>query len=162
MAALHGDILTVHGPVRLRATPDQKKLAGIDVLLQEPANNNSSMLPPVLRRIAKALSLPTYGELSSAILDDCSWSGVTPFRQKVLKTLFSQVPFGDRVTYTDLALLAESPRANRAVASAMRHNPFPVLIPCHRVVARNGIGGFMGNVEGAIERKRAMLALEAR
>ena len=83
--------------------------------------------------------------------------GLRPFRQKVLKTLFTQVPFGDRVTYTDLAVLAESPRANRAVASAMRHNPFPVLIPCHRVVARNGIGGFMGNVEGAIERKRAML-----
>jgi O-6-methylguanine DNA methyltransferase len=155
------DILTVHGPVRLHVSPDNQKLAGIDILLYKSAAVLAPKAPAVIRRFAKALSLPGYKGLSANILDDCDWSAVTPFRQRVLKTLFTQVAFGDRATYTDLALLTESPRAIRAVASTMRHNPFPVLIPCHRVVAQNGLGGFMGNVEGAIERKKAMLKLEA-
>lgn len=155
------EVLTVHGPVRLRATADGHKLAGIDILFTSPASDLPVSAPAILRRFATALSLPAYKGIDAAILEDCDWSCTTPFREKVLKTLFAQVPFGARVTYTGLAHLAESPKATRAVASTMRHNPFPVLIPCHRVVAQNGLGGFMGNVEGAIERKRAMLAMEA-
>ena len=135
---------------------------GIAILLREPAAPSQEKIPAVLKRAAKALSTPAYKKMGVKQLADLDWSVTTPFRQKVLEALFIQVPWGMRVSYTDLAILAGSPKATRAVASTMRHNPFPVLIPCHRVVARNGLGGFMGNVEGAMDRKVAMLDLEGK
>jgi len=50
-----------------------------------------------------------------------------------------------------------SPRAARAVGNVMAHNPVQILLPCHRVVAANGIGGYG---RSGVERKRALLGLE--
>ena len=67
---------------------------------------------------------------------------LSPFRQKVLEHL-QEVPFGSMVSYGELALSSGHPRAARAVGSACHHNPFPLFIPCHRVIASGGkIGGF--------------------
>ncbi len=69
-------------------------------------------------------------------------SGVTPFRREVL-TALQRVPFGKKLTYGELAAKSGSPRAARAVGSACHYNPFPLFIPCHRVVAsQGGLGGF--------------------
>ncbi|MGN0236342.1 MAG: methylated-DNA--[protein]-cysteine S-methyltransferase [Paludibacteraceae bacterium] len=65
----------------------------------------------------------------------------TPFQQSVWRALM-HIPYSATVSYSDLARRIGRPRAVRAVASACGANPFPVLIPCHRVVAKNGIGGF--------------------
>ncbi len=66
----------------------------------------------------------------------------TTFRKKVYKAL-CQIPAGETTTYAELATLAGSPRAARAVGSAMAANPLPLLIPCHRVIGCNGkTGGF--------------------
>jgi len=59
--------------------------------------------------------------------------------------------WGDVVTYSDLAAQIGSPRGARAVGGACRRNPFPLLIPCHRVVAKGGIGGF--SLPHAIKKK---------
>jgi methylated-DNA-[protein]-cysteine S-methyltransferase len=82
------------------------------------------------------------------------------FRRHVLETLASEVTWGEIVSYGELAAMAGRPRAARAVGSAMRNNPVPFVIPCHRVVAAgNKIGGYGGG-RNAIELKRALLARE--
>lgn len=78
-----------------------------------------------------------------------------PFTQRVLRALL-RVPSGTVLTYGQLAAKAGSPQAARAVGGAVGRNPIPVIVPCHRVVASNGIGGFgLG-----LECKRTLLALE--
>jgi methylated-DNA-[protein]-cysteine S-methyltransferase len=82
------------------------------------------------------------------------------FRREVLETLSREVPWGEVVSYGELAALAGRPRAARAVGSAMRNNPVPFVIPCHRVIAAgNRIGGYGGG-RNAIALKRELLARE--
>jgi len=64
-----------------------------------------------------------------------------PFYRTLLAALH-KVPFGTCITYGKLASLAGSPKAARAAGTACRLNPYPFLIPCHRVVATTGLGGF--------------------
>ena len=71
-----------------------------------------------------------------------------------------EVPWGEVVSYGELAGLAGRPRAARAVGSAMRNNPIPFVIPCHRVVAAgNRIGGYGGG-RNAVALKRELLERE--
>lgn len=70
----------------------------------------------------------------------------TAFRQRVWRAL-QAIPHGETRTYGELAReLNSSPRA---VGGACRANPIPIVIPCHRVLARHGLGGYDGDVEGA-------------
>lgn len=64
-----------------------------------------------------------------------------PFRRAVL-TLLAKVPRGSTLTYGQLAALAGKPRAARAVGQCMANNPWPLVIPCHRVLGGNGLHGF--------------------
>ena len=78
----------------------------------------------------------------------------------MLETLAREVPWGEVVSYGELAAIAGRPRAARAVGSAMRNNPIPFVIPCHRVVAAgNKIGGYGGG-RNAVALKRELLARE--
>ena len=65
----------------------------------------------------------------------------TPFREKVYKELL-KVPYGQTVTYKNLALRINNPKAARAVGSAMKNNPLPFIVPCHRVVGTNNPGAY--------------------
>ncbi len=69
----------------------------------------------------------------------------TPFQQRVWRELIC-IPKGKTRSYGDLAKKLHS--SARAVAGACRRNPLPLLVPCHRVVARDGLGGFMGKTDG--------------
>jgi methylated-DNA-[protein]-cysteine S-methyltransferase len=87
-------------------------------------------------------------------------SSVTaPFRRTVLDTLRREVPWGETVTYGELAGMSGRPRAARAVGTTMASNPVPLVIPCHRVLAAHGLGGY-GGADGRPDLKRALLALE--
>nr|XP_019583809.1 PREDICTED: methylated-DNA--protein-cysteine methyltransferase [Rhinolophus sinicus]XP_019583810.1 PREDICTED: methylated-DNA--protein-cysteine methyltransferase [Rhinolophus sinicus]XP_019583811.1 PREDICTED: methylated-DNA--protein-cysteine methyltransferase [Rhinolophus sinicus]XP_019583812.1 PREDICTED: methylated-DNA--protein-cysteine methyltransferase [Rhinolophus sinicus] len=79
------------------------------------------------------------------------------FTRQVLWKLLKVVKFGDVVSYQQLAALAGSPNAARAVGGAMRSNPVPILIPCHRVVRSSGA---MGNYSGGVAVKEWLLAHE--
>jgi methylated-DNA-[protein]-cysteine S-methyltransferase len=83
----------------------------------------------------------------------------TPFTRRVLDAL-AQVPCGETRTYGSLAKSIGAPGAARAVGTALSKNPIPIILPCHRVVATNSIGGFAGKAR-AIDVKRALLELEA-
>jgi methylated-DNA-[protein]-cysteine S-methyltransferase len=65
----------------------------------------------------------------------------SPFQVSVWKAL-RKVPYGRTISYAQLAAKAGHPGAARAVGAAMAANPLPLVVPCHRVVASNGLGGF--------------------
>lgn len=67
--------------------------------------------------------------------------GLTEFTRCVLRGV-CRVPRGHVVTYAELAKMIGRPNAVRGVASALGRNPLPVIIPCHRVTAKNGLGGY--------------------
>ena len=72
-----------------------------------------------------------------------------------------EIPYGETRSYAEVAAAAGSPRAVRAVGTACRRNPLPVAIPCHRVVAADGLGGFSGGDPGhELETKRWLLENE--
>ena len=83
---------------------------------------------------------------------------VTAFQEKVLKQLLL-IPYGETRTYGEIAkILKTSPRA---VGNACRNNPVPIIVPCHRVVAANGIGGYDGAKSGSrLNIKRRLLENE--
>lgn len=86
------------------------------------------------------------------------FTGIAPFHQRVYEMARTVGP-GSTLTYGELAQRLGSPGAARAVGQALGRNPFAIIVPCHRVVARGGrIGGF--SAPGGIDTKRRMLALE--
>ncbi len=67
---------------------------------------------------------------------------LTEFQKKVLKEVL-KVPLGETITYKELAKRIGNPKAVRAVGKALKENPFPLIIPCHRIVKSSGdIGGY--------------------
>jgi methylated-DNA-[protein]-cysteine S-methyltransferase len=90
---------------------------------------------------------------------DMSWC--TEFQKKVLCAA-RKIPRGETISYSELAERAGFPKAVRAAASVMRSNRFPLVIPCHRVIGKNGaIGGFMGAKTGRpVALKKKLLARE--
>lgn len=88
-----------------------------------------------------------------------SWAGLTAFQRQVIEEL-GKVPFGERVSYQELARRVGRPKAARAVGSAMAKNPYPLLYACHRVVPSSGaIGQFSF---GGPEVKASLLMWEER
>ncbi|HBM14937.1 MAG TPA: hypothetical protein DD381_01085 [Lentisphaeria bacterium] len=67
-------------------------------------------------------------------LEYMNMADIAPYYRKVLETLFYQIPQGKVVTYKKLSEFTGNPNASRAVGTAMSTNPFPLLIPCHRVL----------------------------
>jgi O-6-methylguanine DNA methyltransferase len=83
--------------------------------------------------------------------------GISSF-QKEVYTKVSTIPRGNTMTYSQVAALCNKPAAARAVGQALAKNPFPIMVPCHRVVSREGLGGF----SYGLELKRRLLLLEQR
>jgi len=81
------------------------------------------------------------------------------FERQVLDQL-ARVPYGKTVSYGELAAMAGSPRAARAVGSVMRHNPLMIVMPCHRVIGADGSLRGYGGLGSGLEHKRWLLELE--
>jgi methylated-DNA-[protein]-cysteine S-methyltransferase len=92
-------------------------------------------------------------QFSDVELDTDDW---TTFQHDVLAAL-RRVPYGEVVSYADVARLAGRPRAQRAVGTFCARNRFPLIVPCHRVVSSDGLGSY-GSLGAAY--KRRLLALE--
>jgi methylated-DNA-[protein]-cysteine S-methyltransferase len=83
---------------------------------------------------------------------------MSPLQRKVLGTLTGTVRYGRVITYGALAERSGAEVPARAIGSVMGGNPVPVIVPCHRVVAGDGLGGFSGGA--GVEDKRWLLTLE--
>ncbi|KWT93558.1 methylated-DNA--[protein]-cysteine S-methyltransferase [Candidatus Magnetominusculus xianensis] len=81
---------------------------------------------------------------------------ISTFYTAVYRAL-REIPYGTVCSYKELAAMAGSPSAARAVGQAMSHNPIPIILPCHRVIASDGS---LGGYTGGISIKKKLLALE--
>ncbi len=89
-----------------------------------------------------------------AILD---LDGATPFRRNVWSAVL-EIPYGETVSYRELANYLGAPSAARAVGAANGSNPISIIVPCHRVI---GSGGDLTGYAGGLDRKRYLLRHEA-
>lgn len=84
------------------------------------------------------------------------WEGITPLEKRVLEYLRKNVKFSERITYGEIARIFNI--SSRKVGRIMKKNPFPIFIPCHRVISKKGIGGFSYGINWKI----ALLDFEKR
>ncbi len=82
-------------------------------------------------------------------------AGGTAYRRRIWAAL-AAIPFGETRTYGEIARTTGG--CARSIGQANRHNPLPILIPCHRVIASSHLGGF--SMQGGLETKRFLLGLE--
>lgn len=114
---------------------------------------------PNPRAQAVADQVAAYLENPHMVWQPIHSSRGTPFQQRVWQAMRT-IPVGETWTYSKLAAAVGS--GPRAVANACGANPVPLFNPCHRVVASNGLGGFMQGIHGGLEIKRWLLAHEQR
>ena len=139
------------GKVCAAALPTTRELAEFAIAdwgADEPANNEEAA--PFVGLVLRAVA----GE--DIRLDGNVQIGIGTRFQRAVWEGVSRIPKGETITYGELALNVGYPGAARAVGQAVGSNPIPLLIPCHRVVASNGIGGFGGD----IRIKKLLLAAE--
>jgi methylated-DNA-[protein]-cysteine S-methyltransferase len=111
---------------------------------------------PAIDRLADRIKRFLSGEavtfdLSSVVLARC-----TEFQQRVLLAEYA-IPRGQVSTYGRIAAHVGVPRGARAVGNALAHNPFPLIIPCHRAIRSDGT---LAGYQGGLEMKRRLLELE--
>jgi len=131
--------------------------------------------PATRARAAKSLDLRVVDDpaRSEKVLDELTryfagtledftvpldWRLVSPLRHRVLSTLYDTVPYGKLVTYGELGERSRSDIIARGIGQVMGSNPIPIVVPCHRVVASNGLGGYSGG--SGVEIKRWLLTFE--
>src|SRR5258706_15226735 len=109
---------------------------------------------PVLRQAAKQLQEYFAGKRESFSLP-LRLDGAD-FQKRVWREI-ALIPYGETITYGDLAKRAGAPEAIRAAGTSTGRNPMSIIVPCHRVVGKNGdLRGFAGG----LERKRDLVELE--
>lgn len=101
---------------------------------------SAAVLDAMLRRLQRDLRDYFEGKVMD-LRHPLDLDGATPFQRAVWRAL-RRIPHGQTRTYTQIARAIGRPRACRAVGAACGSNPLPLLIPCHRVVGSNGVGGF--------------------
>jgi len=120
---------------------------------RRPGRHDVGDVPPVLKETATQLEEYFAGERTE--FDVTMELDGTPFQREVWAEL-SRIPYGKTISYGELARRVGRPNGPRAVGQANGRNPIPIVVPCHRVLASNGIGGY----GGGLKVKRALLALE--
>ena len=141
-------------------------IGNIGLLIEDLNLISISLTNPVLKGI-EAKKDPESFKYIIAQLDEYFFEGrkkfdiafkisPTNFRLKVYQEM-QKIPYGKSITYSDLAVKVGSPKAFRAVGTACGKNPLPLLIPCHRVKGKSGLGGFTGG----LDLKRFLLNLES-
>ena len=114
-------------------------------------------MPPVFRRLTRQLNDYLAGKQPRFDLPVDLSSG-TAFQQSVWRAM-ARIPYGQVVTYGELARTVRRPTAARAVGGACGRNPVPVIIPCHRVIGSDGqLTGF--SAQGGLRIKERLLGLE--
>jgi methylated-DNA-[protein]-cysteine S-methyltransferase len=151
------------GPLTLAATPTGLVKVAFGAHEEDVAETLATDLSP------RVVSLPSRLDPVRRQLDEyfegrrhtfdlaVDWALSRGFRREVLQRLFADVGFGETRSYAEMALAAGSPRAHRAVGSAMATNPVPIVVPCHRVLRT---GGSLGGYGGGLDVKRRLLVLE--
>jgi methylated-DNA-[protein]-cysteine S-methyltransferase len=127
---------------------------------QDSAESDSGSPPAWVDRAARDIALQISGQPTDFRALPLDWDRVGPFARAVYRALQSVAP-GETVGYGELARMAGVPGAARAVGRAMARNPFPIVVPCHRVVGKDGsLVGF--SAPGGVRTKAWLLHKERR
>lgn len=130
--------------------------AGISAIrFAEGRSDQTQDIPPVLFACKQQLVEYFDGERKEFDIH-LDLTSATPFYREVWR-LVRSIPYGHTRSYSDIAVTIGRPHATRAVGQANGHNPLPIVIPCHRVIGKNG--GLTGYAYG-LSVKQALLAME--
>jgi methylated-DNA-[protein]-cysteine S-methyltransferase len=146
------------GPVRVARTATGIAGLWFEGQKHHPGELVAPMRPgdPMLRRAAEALRRYFAGDAASFALP-LDLHG-TPFQRSVWQALL-RIPAGGTCSYGEIAQIIGAPQAVRAVGAAVGRNPISVVVPCHRVLGRDGS---LTGYAGGMQRKQALLTLEGR
>jgi len=121
--------------------------------LNRPVEPNQKMIQPYAKELSEYL-IGKRRNFTFAI----DWSTFKSFQKKTLKAVY-KIPYGKTQTYADIAMQIGHPNAYRAVGSANAANPMPLVIPCHRVIGKDGKLHGYGGGDG-LPTKEWLLKLE--
>ena len=117
-------------------TSQQNQICSLDYAA--PPAGSSAATPPLLKEAAQQITAYLKGNLKQFDLPlaqlDPAYSA-PPFQRSVWQALL-RIPYGEKMSYKQIATEVNNPKAVRAVGGANRANPLPIIIPCHRVVAQ--------------------------
>jgi len=114
--------------------------------------------PPDARRAMAAITSLLQGEATDLADIELAMDDLTPFQRRVY-ALARTIPPGATLTYGEIAARLGEPGSARAIGEAMGQNPFPIIVPCHRVLGAGGkAGGF--SAPGGLATKARMLSIE--
>ena len=128
------------GPLRIEIGVEGSQLRTVDF---------PKTVPPDIEAVHLRALLAMLGEFEIA------FDEAPPFHRKVWQRL-RKIPWGSALTYSEMAAAVGSPKASRAVGQACAANLLPIIVPCHRILAQDGLGGFSGGLDW----KRKLLELE--
>ena len=128
------------GPLRIEIGVEGSQLRTVDFPKTVPPDIEAGHLRELLAML---------GEFEIA------FDEAPPFHRKVWQRL-RKIPWGSALTYSEMAAAVGSPKASRAVGQACAANLLPIIVPCHRILAQDGLGGFSGGLDW----KRKLLELE--
>ena len=127
-------------------------------MLQRFPTAGESIPPIEVRRALDCVAALLNGEASDLTTAALDMDEVPPFHRRVYE-IARCIPPGATLSYGEIAARLGAPGAARAVGQALGQNPFPIIVPCHRVLAAGGkIGGF--SAHGGVATKLRMLAIE--
>jgi methylated-DNA-[protein]-cysteine S-methyltransferase len=114
--------------------------------------------PEVVRDAIDRMVALLRGEADDLVDVPLDLGRLPPFQRRVFEVV-RRIPAGETLSYGEVAAAAGSPGAARAVGQALGRNPFPIVVPCHRVLAAGGrLGGF--TAQGGVATKTKLLAAE--
>ncbi len=141
-------------PLGLKILWEQEKVQKISLFWSEKEKTGYTEIAQKMK-----LDLKKYLSKINVTWDyvPIAWDRVSSFRKKVYKKLKDNISFGRYISYGELARLCSNSKGARAVGNALRLNPWPLVIPCHRVLKKDGsLGGF----SCGLEIKKFLLELE--
>lgn len=150
--------LLAHGGQLARLVFGHRTAAAAHATLAESTPLAEPTAPWLLDLVAR-LQAYAEGAIDQFADVELDLGTLSAFRREVIACL-RRVPYGETLSYGELARLAGRPKAARAVGACMAANPVPIIVPCHRVLASQGkLGGY--SAPGGMAMKRRLLALES-
>ncbi len=147
------------GSVRIWVGDNGVKKLDFESAASEVSDRTSHSNSRLLREAANQLKQYFAGTLKCFDLP-LDLSNCTDFQLRILEKT-REIPYGEFTSYRDLARALDLARASRSVGQALKANPVPIFLPCHRVIRSDGtLGGYAGSAAHNLQRKVTLLELE--
>ncbi|MEP6801736.1 MAG: type II toxin-antitoxin system prevent-host-death family antitoxin [Acidobacteriota bacterium] len=156
-----GDVLVAATAAGLCRVIFGQSAAALSARMRREISHAAPSETPLLRKASAELAEYAAGKRRDFTVPVDPAAYATPFARRVLLEATCAIPFGRVRTYGEIARAVGSPAAARAVGGALGANPVPIVVPCHRVVAAGGLGGYSGGTRGSgLRWKRELLSIE--